>query len=860
MSRSRRRTAGAEAASAAPEPGGGDVTIEEIGGRFLVSAAASTELRELVGAFAPAGDAVVVVVAVPDDRAEALWPRLGEVLTRVRENPRPIVLAMSGAGAGGASPEPAPPAPSSAPVPSARPASEPAPPEAALARRVADAWKLTVVAPSGDVVLAPGGTLFTCAAEGEPEPQWWSFPPDAEPTALGRWWPAPEWRAALTDLPSGPADAPVLTAVPAGVLVQAAGSPHPAPDDLPYAVPAATDRPTVLVGEKVTAADLVTVLSGPVTHAEWRRHPLRLVPAGDGDLLPLGQAVARELGVEVEVLTGLPVDLDDTPPGKGPAGGSLPSGSRSDGSAPGESPSGRRASGGGVSGRSVSSGGAAGRSAPGHDRWHVVLLDAAGRPSWSPFIASVLCRPPGRDGAPPVPRPLDWRPPVEGMRVADAARGVLRLGDTWRVAVTRAGLWAYPADADPERFPERLTAAWPVAADTVRVDVGTADRTLDDRVWPLLDELLAALPPGARGRLHLAVHGATTPAGDRAVHALAARHDARVEPAPAADEEPSPVPAATPSSAAPPVSPPPAPLVNPSSRVPAAGPSASESSAPIAASSSGVPAADPPSSVPVAGSSSVDPASAAVPSVAVPAMGATPVPVVTPGQRSTDEDRAAFRALVGLGWDAHAAPVRRTFSRLPAIAAAERAAAAVDLVAVRLYLTSPPDGPFGPAAARAGGEPLRPYLSCLASGLGRLPTYRGAVLHGVDAPVRTDLTGTVLTEPGPVGGLPATGEGVSAHGWPSTTTVYVIWSDTARRVSALFDTNADATPARAPGRTSGRARRPGVATWCSARAAGSPSSTFDAATRTHRTSYCCANCRRRRTPKRTPRRPGDGSH
>jgi hypothetical protein len=54
-------------------------------------------------------------------------------------------------------------------------------------------------------------------------------------------------------------------------------------------------------------------------------------------------------------------------------------------------------------------------------------------------------------------------------------------------------------------------------------------------------------------------------------------------------------------------------------------------------------------------------------------------------------------------------------------------------------------------AVRSGGENLRPYLSCLASGLGRLPTYLGAVVHGVDAPVRAELTGTVLTEPGPVG-------------------------------------------------------------------------------------------------------------
>jgi hypothetical protein len=324
------------------------------------------------------------------------------------------------------------------------------------------------------------------------------------------------------------------------------------------------------------------------------------------------------------------------------------------------------------------------------------------------------------------------------MRVADAERGVLWLGDAWRIAVTRAGLWAYPADADPERFPDRLTAAWPVTAGVLRVDVGTADRTLDDQVWPLLDELLGGLVPGPRARLHLAVHGATTAEGEEAVRKLAARYGAGVEPVR------TPVPAA-------------------------------EEAAPVRT---------------VAASSAAPTPAASGPVVRPPVESTAAIPVtVTPDQRSTDEERAAFRAMVGLRWDSHAAPVRRTFSRLPAIAATERAAAAVDLVAVRLYLTSRPDSAFGPAAVRSGGESLQPYLSCLASGLGRLPTYRGAVLHGVDAPVRPELVGTVLTEPGPVGGLSIAGEG--ARHWPPTATVYVIWSDTARRVAALFDADTD---------------------------------------------------------------------
>ncbi|MDN3359221.1 hypothetical protein [Actinomadura sp. DC4] len=670
MSRSARRSAGAESASATSGSGAqasesAGVTVEEIGGCFLLRPADERpdEQIELIGAFAPDDDVAVVVVAVPDDRANAMWPRLGEVLTQVRGRSRPVVLAMSDAG-------------------------RDRPDRAALARRIADSWELTVVAPAGDVVLVPGGTMFTHAAKGEGESQWWSFAPDTEPTPLGLRWPAPVWRGALADVAISP-NGPVLTAVPAGMLIQRQGTPAPTPGDLAYAIPAAGDRPSVLVDGKVTAFDLISVLSGPVSKPDWQRHPLRLVPAGDGDLLPLGQAVARDLGIDVEVLTGPPVDLSG--PSHGPAG------------------------------------------------QQVMLMDEAGRPTWSPFAASVLCRPADRDGVTPPLRPLDWSPPADGMRIVDAERGVLRLGDAWRIAVTRAGLWAYPADADPEHFPDRLTAAWPVAAGVIRVDVGAPDHTLNDQVWPLLDDLLGAVLPGSRARPHLAVHGTMTAEGEEAVRKLAARYGAGVEPVQ------SPSPSRSAEGTAAPV------------RTVAASPAPAASAAPA-------------------------PAPDARAAAAIPAVAAV---TVTPGRRSTDEERDAFRAMVGLGWDSHAAPVRRTFSRLPAIAATERAAAAVDLVAVRLYLTSRTDGQFGPAAIRAGGAALEAYLSCLASGLGRLPTYRGAVLHGVDAPVRSDLVGSVLTEPGPVGGLPLAGD------WPPTATVYVIWSDTARRVAALFDPEAD---------------------------------------------------------------------
>ncbi len=486
---SARRSQGRDGAPATPEPGKaapssapGTVTVEEIGEAFVlrVADAWSDEQLSPVADITPDADATLIVVAVPDDGADALWPHLAELLTRLKGRRPRFVLAMSGAGAAGVD----------------RPA---------LAQRIADAWEVPMVAPAGDVVLAPGGMLFVRAGDTDvSEPQWWSFAPETAPQALGPRWPAPTWQGAFAaGVPGGPCE---ITQVPAGVLVRPAGSPEPGLGDLPYAVSPHYERPSILVGvpggPRMDAADLIAALSpalgapdGPradaalppaVAGPDLRRHPLRLVPSGGGDLLPLGQALSRELGLDVEVFTGLPVDL-----------------AYDGGDDPAEAAAGQR----------------------------VVLVDADGRPTWSPFAASVLCRPPARDGSVPHPRLESWHPPVEGMEVADEARGVLSLGDVWRLAVTRAGLWLYRADAAGEELPEQLMIRRPVTEDTVRLDIGVSGQTFEagSSPWPVLDGLFGALPPGLRARLLLAVHGSLSAEGEESARKLADRHGVRVE-------------------------------------------------------------------------------------------------------------------------------------------------------------------------------------------------------------------------------------------------------------------------------------------------------------------------------------------
>ncbi|MEV0408529.1 hypothetical protein [Actinoallomurus sp. NPDC050550] len=689
------------------------VRVEQIGGAFLVGTEGerSDEQVDLLAALPPSDDVAVVVVAVTDDSADFLWPTLIELLNRLQPRRQRVVLAMSGAGID-------------------------RPNQAALAERIARTWKLTVVAPTGDVILVPGGTLFVHSGErltDDLQPQWWSFAPDAEPEALGPRWPVPEWQAALANAGESRTNVQgALTEVPAGVLVRPQGSPPPGSDDMAYAVPMAADRPSILVdlpdGPR-RAMDLIAVLSVWLSVSAWGRYPLRLVPIDGGDILALGQTIARELRLEVEVCTGVPMHL-------------TPSQEAWSGQDPDEVRTGRT----------------------------VVLLDDVRRLTWSPFVGSVRCGPPRHAIIPP-PRPEMWRVPLPGMEVADSERGVLRIDDEWRLAVTRAGLWLYPVDAASNHFPDTVIAAWPVTADTVRLDVGIPDEPLDHKIWSVIDRLLAAVSADMRSRLLLVVHGITTEADGRSAQNFAAVHMVRLKLDTAAYGRPPLPPAHKPTAVA---LPPPEPVADPARRP--------------------------------------------------RARHARPMAVlISPTHWSTGEERAAFREVIGLRWDSQAAPVSEALSRLPAVGAGERGSALVDLVAVRLYLTaqqSNADDEFGPAALRSGDERLRPFLACLASGLRRLPTYRGAVIRGFDTsePALSDLHPgeSVLTEVGPVGGRSLSGFGAdsaSAHGrtagrgyrWPPTTAAYVIWSDTARWVSAFLDT---APPTENPASREVAMRRP----------------------------------------------------
>ncbi|MEV6029090.1 hypothetical protein [Streptomyces sp. NPDC052036] len=375
------------------------------------------DAAELARALEAAADPVATLVVGMDGQVPpALWSELGDLLDRLRDSGSLTVrLVVSGAG-GNSRGGPA------------------------LAQRISDAWGIRVIAPEATALLIPGGSLFVPDAP-EPHGGWRLFEPGTPPTPLGPRQPAPGWQSALAELPAHPVRDCVVQHIPAGLLIRPPGSRTQRPGALCYAVPVDAARPLVLVGlpepggdAAVPVDDLAAVLAAlpPKT-----RSAVRLAPGAGADLLPTAQQVADALGIEVEVLTGLP--LAD------PAGGAGP-----------------------------------------------VLVDGGGRPTWRPYAESVACRPSPDAGRQerPAPRLVRWRPPLSATGPAEA--GTVPLTEGWHAVVTRAGLALAPTGT-----PVRL-AGLPVRADQFAVELVAARRPLDGQHQAALTRLLTQLEPGVR--------------------------------------------------------------------------------------------------------------------------------------------------------------------------------------------------------------------------------------------------------------------------------------------------------------------------------------------------------------------------
>ncbi|MFB0619613.1 hypothetical protein [Streptomyces sp. AGS-58] len=725
----------------------------------------SARLAETVDALSGGErDRATVVVAASLSDAPHLWKRLTPVLDECRRSGiTGVRLLWSGAGAD----LPGRPAP---------------------ARHICDTWEMEVIAPAGPVVVAPGGSLFTPTGPDG----WWHFTPGLGPRPLGLRHPVPSWEDAAAHLTPDAVGGHVVEPVPAGVLIRTAG---PVPDGeraVGASIPVDEHRLAVVVGTPgtppVPAPALAELLALLPSRA---RATARLVPGDGRDLLHTGQETADLLGTEVEVLSGVPALLE-----------------RADGTGAEEA---------------------------------VVLIGADGEPSWRSYVESVACLP-AHGGPAPAPRLLRWRPPVAGPAAAED--GVLVLDARWQVAVTRAGLWVGSHGGTPPeasgRALARETMMVHVGVPGQRLDDGLWPvlDTLVERLEPSVQgrtTLHVLGSCGAQGRRLMrrvadrrglaleyrqeaSAGSAEDPAQERS-RPEQPRTAARPAPDAPAAEAPwhaSPMSVTIRRVAAPPA---PAPDVR---AVPASAgrkaPAPPGFAQALAASRSvggpggrvvpvpwkvshEAPAQEPAAPARSTAAAPPPPVSSAAPSPA-PAPAVTrerpPAPAaparraalpvrVTPLHRSDPADRQVLQALAGEQWWQQQAAVARTLMVVPGLRPHSRNEEAhADLVAVRCFLTLD-DGPLSwtwlEQRLAEGADDALAYLSCLASGLRRLPSYRGIVVRDAGAlppEAAAPSPGSELREAGPVGTLTLDGAPVPAADR------YLIWSVTGRRVRGLF--------------------------------------------------------------------------
>ncbi|MER7415948.1 hypothetical protein ABT346_04030 [Micromonospora peucetia] len=313
------------------------------------------------------------------------------------------------------------------------------------AQHLCELIEADVVAPVGELVAVPGGTMYalTGGADGA-EGQWLRYRPGRPPLGAGRRFPLPEWERDLADAADPGIPEITVEQIPAGLWVHRSHSPAGPvePTDLAFAVPIQPDTVTLLVSRPgdppLAAADLRrTIEAIPAA----LRERLVVTPYGDNPVADgaLGATASAAANRTLRVRTGLALHL---------------------------------------SGRGA----------------QVTAVGMDGTPTWIPFAREIAWRPHGGG------RILSWTAPTDQLLPAGPAQ--FMLNERWLVEVLEAGLWIREVNrTEGAAVIRRL----PLEAEHCTVVIGVGDEDQAAPPWRAVDRLLHRLPGEALARLRLAV-------------------------------------------------------------------------------------------------------------------------------------------------------------------------------------------------------------------------------------------------------------------------------------------------------------------------------------------------------------------
>jgi hypothetical protein len=365
------------------------------------------------------------------------------------------------------------------------------------AQELAELLGVEVLAPEGDLVVVPGGSLFVVDWRNQRgRAGWVRFRPFRSPLPAGRRVPAPEWESDLNAFGDPAIAGLVVEEVPAGLWVHLPESALPdraAVPDQAAGIPAgsgpvAADRDAVVR----TAASVATVPGGPARASLEgdRVGPVRagadLAFAVPADASTMALVVSRpgDPGLPSAKLRQLVEALPDSLRDRLAV-----------------IPYGDRAVADGHLGALVSL--AANRTVrvrngmplhlPGRGR-QIVAVGPDGVPTWCPFAHDLVWRPHG--GA----RIVSWAAPVD--HLLPVAPGQLAIDERWLVEVIEAGLWIRETNAGD---PGGVVRGLPLDSQHCAVVVGVSEADQVQPPWRAISKLLQGLPADARCRVRLTI-------------------------------------------------------------------------------------------------------------------------------------------------------------------------------------------------------------------------------------------------------------------------------------------------------------------------------------------------------------------